>query len=870
MSGYFDTDWKKMAAMTATSDSDIEKAFADQAAGFVENKLPDLMKGDYQIGFEVVKKNDENTRMVGIFAFKVDNSLLFAPVFFLNGEIKGPLLYRTDTKTFVPATKEWSAYLVSSLERAEGQMSPKSDRRKYPPLIQMNQINMAPGTQKKASCDTSAFEVNVREHKGVPRTIPDGTCVVKLDINHPTERAKWNDRLPDGKSVLTITTPGDGCLHCRCKEAEFLFTKKDAEFFKEATSFDQSVAISDETGDTWYEMGPLQANLLRHRFFENIEKEAAMDWDQIMDTMEWPVKSAGLIKDFLLEPDYGKPAAEAIIKAASDNYEFAEMLTSIYGSPENFIPESFNVTEKSASVDTVGEVGIVNDISIFTKAAAATGEQVDIPGDFYKDGFFMYDTRMPDSKSVIYRHDPSTVQMVETPGLYSIVKDNGEWEDNVLVLSYNKDNPFKNTDGFHEIWDQDKKTPYKVAIKGNKVAKVEKLLGIRTGDVADADGLLTTIGTDIPYLIVLDGKAYGPFYGYDRSEADGITYIKLDKESLCGSIYKSKNSPYHARSVTINPNIAKSDLHENLIGNDAKFIRLGVSKEETDKYDSEMKKIELSKLEGLAEGDGALTNFIFDKWKLPKVAVTRTLKDGVKATYQMEALGEKSASMNKRSMMVKLAVDLRINANDAYDIIDEADRTGRCEFILEPHEKIASRLHLIDTPQFQDDFDPEQGVTLSPVQTFRIGIHGDQNFEPASSIGDMVNPTSLTGLPDTTVIGTAPEELRALADTYKLPNVFEHGVVGTLANTFNAIALVDKYVAKVEDGVDALGRIKFLIHWCPNDFIRAYGSDDMANMEAQVDANFIALGGLLLDLLKKTERQRRGEDPTQSGDEKSK
>ena len=56
MSGYFDTDWKKMAAMTATSDSDIEKAFADQAAGFVENKLPDLMKGDYQIGFEVVKK----------------------------------------------------------------------------------------------------------------------------------------------------------------------------------------------------------------------------------------------------------------------------------------------------------------------------------------------------------------------------------------------------------------------------------------------------------------------------------------------------------------------------------------------------------------------------------------------------------------------------------------------------------------------------------------------------------------------------------------------------------------------------------------------------------------------------------------------
>lgn len=868
--GYFDTDWKKQAAMTATSDSDIEKAFADQAAGFVENKLPDLMKGDYQIGFEVVKKNDENTRMVGIFAFKVDNSLLFAPVFFLNGEIKGPLLYRTDTKTFVPATKEWSAYLVSSLERAEGQMSPKSDRRKYPPLVQMNQINMTPGTQKKASCDTSVFEVNVREHKGIPHTIPNGTCVVKLDINHPTEKAKWNDRLPDGKSVLTITTPGDGCLHCRIKEAEFLFTKKDAAFFKEATSFDQSVAISDETGDTWYEMGPLQANLLRHRFFENIEKEAAMDWDQVMDTMEWPVKSAHLIKDFLLEPDYGKPAAEAIIKAASDNYEFAEMLTSIYGSPENFIPENFNVTEKSAAADTIGEVGIVNDISVFTKAAAATGEQVEIPGDFYKDGFFMYDTRMPDSKSVVYRHDPSTVQAIEEPGLYSVVKNNGEWEDNVLVLPYDKDNKFKDREGLTMIWERSKEKRYKLAIKDGKVTKSEKLLGIRTGDVNDADGLLSSIGTGSPYLLVVDNKAYGPFFGYDKREVDGITYIKFSHENICGSAYVSKDAPYSACNIVINPNAKKTDFNDNLIGKDAKFIRIGVAREETDKYDDKMKKVEYSTLDDLATGDEAMTNFIFDTWKLPKVAVTRTLKDGVKATYQTEALGEKSASMNKRSMMVKLAVDLRINANDAYDIIDEADRTGRCEFILEPHEKIASRLHLIDTPQFQDDFDPEQGVTISPVQTFRIGIHGDQNFEPASSIGDMVNPTSLTGLPDTTVIGTAPEELRALADTYKLPNVFEHGVVGTLANTFNAIALVDKYVAKVEDGVDALGRIKFLIHWCPNDFIRAYGSDDMANMEAQVDANFIALGGLLLDLLKKTERQRRGEDPAQADTEKSK
>lgn len=866
---YFNTDWKKQAAMTATSDSDIEKAFADQAAGFVENKLPDLMKGDYQIGFEVVKKNDENTRMVGIFAFKVEKSLLFAPVFFLNGEIKGPLLYRTDTKTFVPATKEWASYLVSSLERGDGVSSPKSDRRKYQPLVQMNQINMTPGTQKKASTDTSPFEVNVREHKGIPHTIPDGTCVVKLDISHPIERAKWNDRLPDGKSVLTITTPGDGCLHCRVKEAEFLFTKKDAELFKSAAK-DGTIAISNETGDTWYEIEPLQANLLQHRFFENTEKAASVDWDKVMDIMEWPVKHAHLIKDFLQEPDYGKPAAEAIIKAASDNYEFAEMLTSIYGSPENFIPENFSFTEKAAAAETIGEVGIVNDIAVFTKAASATGEQVEIPGDFFKDGFFMYDTRMPDTKSVVYRHDPSTVQAIEEPGLYSVVKNNGEWEDNVLVLPYDKDNKFKDREGITMIWERSKEKRYKLAIKDGKVLKAEKLLGIRTGDLEDADGLLSSIGTGSPYLLVVDNKAYGPFFGYDKSEADGITYIKLSHENICGNAYVSKDTPYSACNVVINPNAKKTDFNDNLIGKDAKFIRIGVAREEADKYDDKMKKVEFSTLDDLATGDEAMTNFIFDTWKLPKVTITRNGGDGVRRTYQAEALNEKSASMSKRAMMVKLAVDMRIDANEAYSIMDEVDKNGRCEFILEPHEKIASRLHLVESPQFQDDFDPELGVKVSPVQTFRIGIHGDQNFEPAATIGDMVSPTSLTGLPDATVVGTAPEELRALADTYKLPNVFEHGVIGTLANTFNAIALVDKYVAKLEDGVDALGRIKFLIHWCPQDFERAYGTDDMINMEAQVDANFIALGALLLDLLKKTEKNRRGEGVDQFATEKSK
>lgn len=894
---YFDTDWKKLASVTATSDSDIEKAFADQASGFVDNKLPALMQGEYQIGFEVVKKNDDNTRMVGVFAFKVENSLLFAPVFFINGEIKGPLLYRTDTKTFVPANKEWASYLVSTLERGEGNSSPRSDRRKYPPLVRMDLINMVPGTQKKASIDNDSFAVNVRVHKGVPRTIPNGTCTVKLDIDHPAEPANWNNRLADGKSVLTITG-GNGCLACCCKEAnfnyppgtvqkdiKFLFTKKDAELFKEACSPTRTVAISDDTGELWFEMGPMQAEMLRHKFFnydpEEYKKQASLNWEQIDDILDWPIKNEGLIKEFLQEPDYGKPAAEAIVKAADSNYEFAEMLTTIYGSPENFIPEHFSVTEKKASADTIGEVGIVNDVSIFTKASSALGEQVEIPQEFFKDGFFMYDTRMPDSKSVIYRNDEGQVTTPETAGVYSIVKDNGEWEDNVLVLPFQCHAGLgRNWHAWDDLEDDDDdfysrgskegrgKPGKKILYKDGKVLFTRYVLGIRTGDIEDANGLLSTMGPGSAYFMIVDGKATGPYVIGESSEADGVRYCKLVSQSGWSPdrIYLDRDAS-NGSEIVINPHVEKTDFNRDLVGKDAKFIRIHTSRKgERDwKYDVP------EKLEHIATGAEALSNYVFDRWQLPKVTISRKLGDGAKAVYQAEALGEKSASMNKRSMMVKLAVDLRIDAEEAYKVLDEVDAKGKAEFTLEPHEKIASKLHLVDSPQFQDDFDPDQGVKISPVQTFRLGIHGDQTFEPASAIGDMVNPTSLTGLPDSTVLSTDPAELRALADTYSLPNVFEHGVIGTLANTFNAVGLIDKYVAKLEDGVDALGRIKFLLHWCPQDFVRAYGSDDMVNMEAQVDANFTALGSLLLDLLKKTEKQRMGQTEQEAGgDEKSK
>lgn len=119
-------DWRKQAASQYT-DQEVEKAFLDQAYTFIQNKATPLMKPPYRIGFEIVYKNDANSKMIGLFLFKVGDELLYAPVFFINGGIKGTdLLYRYRSKKFNPNTTEWVEYIMGLQQSEVGRPVSKS------------------------------------------------------------------------------------------------------------------------------------------------------------------------------------------------------------------------------------------------------------------------------------------------------------------------------------------------------------------------------------------------------------------------------------------------------------------------------------------------------------------------------------------------------------------------------------------------------------------------------------------------------------------------------------------------------------------------------------------------------------------------
>lgn len=847
MSNYFtdrNSNWREMAkraAMTAVNDLDVEKAFADQASGFVENKVGDLMGDAHRIGFEIVKKNDDNTRMIGIYAFKVNDNLIFAPVFFINGEIKGPLLYRCDTKTFIPANKDWSSYLIESLERTEGKGRSRSRRGDAPPRVDMDRMAF----RSKAMAKSAAGSVK--------------------EENTPAKEEKIKVDLKTVKEKQEISL-------------------KDAEIDKKTRS------VGTQSSDSAIKAAAVE------EFGEDIEHGIVSAILETMPKMASGATVDGSLAEMLREPVFGKVAAASVLAAAEGSEEFAAQLVRLYGGAGNLFPDSYTVEgdmDKSAAV-AAPELTIHYSMEGMEKGASVARE-------FFDQGFYVLDTRPTEGLSVVDENTDASLQHASKPGFYSILMADGSYKDDVFVAETSniRIEPTKRRDNNSklvcccssnegDVNDGTRPSDLFRRFSGNASSR-QRIL-VKDGKALFVDGDVWGIYTGTPselkddgvkakefYYIFLKGGdvLLGPVSVHSVKEADGVKYCQVADGGGWSSHFRPNDLESCAQMI-INGDLQKSEPEKLVFGSDAKFVRIDTEVEVDDKYGLPIpdkykddrdpfdrnKGFNAKPLFDTVMPADSLSDTIYNNFGLDEVKVTF---DGEKrASYNIEANGRRSEGMNSVVMMVKLARDLNIHADTAYELMSKARDNGSVRFML-GLSKEASRLHLVDRPTFDEGFDSEFGVPTQPVKEYHLRVEGQQQFEPPSAIGDALNPTSPTGLPDSTVVSTDPSDLQALADVYKVPHVFEHGVVGTLAETFNALSMLDKYIPKIEDGVDALGRIKFLLHWCPNDFEKGYGSDDMMNLEAEVDSNFTSQGALLLKLMKRSDRLRR-QDGTDEAD----
>ena len=70
--------------------------------------------------------------------------------------------------------------------------------------------------------------------------------------------------------------------------------------------------------------------------------------------------------------------------------------------------------------------------------------------------------------------------------------------------------------------------------------------------------------------------------------------------------------------------------------------------------------------------------------------------------------------------------------------------------------------------------------------------------------------------------------------------------------------MASSYIPDFEQALDRLGRILFLFYWKPEDFAKAYGTDDQTSLENKLVSNFRAIGEMTLELLQKAKLQSEG------------
>lgn len=119
-----DTSLFKQADIGGDQEGGFEQSFASLAYAYMQDKAPRLL--DYLIGFQLLDRNDDNTKAAAVFGFKLDKQWVYAPVFFINGDLKGhELLYLKDQDAFVPLKENWVNYLLSRKPHVLGEGIPQ-------------------------------------------------------------------------------------------------------------------------------------------------------------------------------------------------------------------------------------------------------------------------------------------------------------------------------------------------------------------------------------------------------------------------------------------------------------------------------------------------------------------------------------------------------------------------------------------------------------------------------------------------------------------------------------------------------------------------------------------------------------------------
>lgn len=178
---------------------DFEVKLANVADAEITQRLPSL--NEYKVGFQLIERNDEGTRGMGVMVYKLGEQWIYVPAFFLNGRIRGyDMMYLPDKSQFVPAKDTWVSYVRQNRTPLLGGKS--GDLQKSKPK-RADAVSLRRDNKSNSIMFKSASLI---EKEDLEASLDDMTTVVNdYDIDR-FDLVKWIPRLGKEATIRFLST----------------------------------------------------------------------------------------------------------------------------------------------------------------------------------------------------------------------------------------------------------------------------------------------------------------------------------------------------------------------------------------------------------------------------------------------------------------------------------------------------------------------------------------------------------------------------------------------------------------------------------------------------------------------------------------
>lgn len=856
----------EMQAPESASQKQYEDDFGSLAYQFVQDRAPALIP--YLLGFEVVDRNEDGSKAVGIFGYKVGDDFYYVPAFFLNNQVRGvDLMLNKKTNQFIPLTEKWIDFVIN--RHAVSMGGPADDRvresMRNPDLtfVQRPQTAMGKIAENAGGDEKSWTSREAWEH------IKEATAKMAEDpvfkemfagICGQVEKAAESKYIKDFMEKVGGPEAMSGFLHAM---HDVEFANAAMKLYKSAEAF-------------WTGEGKL-VNAAIH--VDRMKKlAAARPKIRIVDSTEGLAKAAqDTPASYIGEEDKALSVEENARQIIEHDFTIEDMRSE---------DEVAKVTDKEALVaferrfNPPDGPGRYN----FVMADGVTREGIMLnavvsPSCEKNQTVFLFE----DDGMVIAEASPMAVITTEF--------EEGSDKDD---LGKDLENLFKKAVPVSEIkigpTAERDFTPYLfVDDKGNAAGPFNIKNAINDGDYTRFSTyyghsyIITTRASDslTPHYGFMDWDLKDKYHDSDgRPDRNGGCDCCCDC-APCDSvdfitIGSFKGMPKNTSSGVIIPSDWKA-IELRYISDYAKWID-GEKDEDhrrrADKAQAEYKDCKSRYTFGTA-GD------ILESMKSEGVERIKVASDGTEYYFQVDGAQRQHGPMNYKQASIDLVARFGMRPRRAFSVLAKAASDGSVRLLVQvpslmPKTEKTAQDNLVNVampaPLEQiPSVDPYSGVPvyMSPyVDMVRGQFTGVPGLPPEGGMtrginigGEMERNMGGEQMPDehTDSFRDAAlpidEEARRLAEEAAAAgqrHVFDQAAIGGLVKVYDVANVVDSYIPEFMDTIDRLGRILFLFYWKHEDFNQRYGSDDVVQMEDRLRNVFKSLGELALQLKEKS------------------